>query len=89
MIQMDMSPLFTINKSAPLEVYYGLGARFIKINNGEHNGNLALGPRAPLGINYSFLSPKIDVFGELALAFDILPATNLDLEAGIGARYRF
>ena len=45
--------------------------------------------QAPLGLSYKISNPNLEFFGELALAFDIAPETNLDLEGGLGIRYRF
>lgn len=80
---------FSINAESPLELYYGIGARFALITKGRHDDDIAIGPRAPIGLTYQINNPRIEFFGELALAFDIIPATNLDLEGGIGLRYRF
>ena len=37
---------FNINAAAPLEMYYGIGARVIGIKHGRHDGDLAIGPSA-------------------------------------------
>ncbi|HEX7673778.1 MAG TPA: hypothetical protein VF412_06390 [Bdellovibrio sp.] len=73
----------------PINMYYGLGARMIFINHGDHDGDIALGARAPLGVLYNFNNPNIEVFAELALALDIVPSTDVDLDIGIGLRVRF
>jgi hypothetical protein len=80
---------FATNSGSPLDVYYGIGGRVVSIKKGKHEDDIAFGPRAPLGLTYQISDPNIEFFGELALAFDIIPATNLDLEGGIGLRYRF
>ncbi|MDO9182659.1 MAG: hypothetical protein Q7U04_09635 [Bacteriovorax sp.] len=80
---------FTTNSASPIELYYGIGARFVSITSGNHDNDVAIGPRVPVGVTYQINNPKVEFFGELALAFDIIPATNLDLEGGIGVRYRF
>ncbi|MDG0817335.1 hypothetical protein [Bdellovibrio svalbardensis] len=76
-------------KEGPIEMYYGLGARVIFINSGKHDGEVAVGPRAPLGVLYNFHNPNIEVFGEIAATLDIVPATDVDLDLGIGFRVRF
>lgn len=73
----------------PLYMYYGIGARLISINHGDHDGDLAVAPRAPLGILYNFNNPNIEIFGELSLAIDLTPSTDVDIDAGIGVRIRF
>jgi hypothetical protein len=80
---------FSVKGGGPLELYYGIGVRLVSIRRGNHDGDTAFGPRAPLGLIYQISNPKLELFGELALAFDISPSTNLDLEGGIGLRYRF
>ncbi len=80
---------FVTKKGKPLDLYYGIGARLVSLQSGKHDGEIALGPRAPIGLNYFLVDPKLDIFGELALAFDVFPDTNLDLEGGLGIRYRF
>lgn len=73
----------------PLFMYYGLGARFIAISDGKYRDDIAIGPRAPLGLIYYFENPDLEVFGELSLALDVAPRTDVDLDAGIGVRVRF
>lgn len=80
---------FPTNLGAPFELYYGIGARVVSITRGRHEDDIAIGPRTPIGVSYRLAEPRIEFFGELALAFDIIPATNLDLEGGVGLRYRF
>lgn len=80
---------FSIQEGNLLNLYYGIGARIVSITKGSHDGDTALGPRAPIGLTYQINNPRVEFFGELALAFDIIPSTNLDLEGGIGLRYRF
>ncbi len=76
-------------RSGPINLYYGLGARLIRIDGGDNKGDISIGPRAPLGLLYKFKNPSIEIFGELSLALDILPSTDVDLDACIGARIRF
>ncbi|MDD4974670.1 MAG: hypothetical protein PHY93_09995 [Bacteriovorax sp.] len=80
---------FATNAGAPFELYYGVGARVVSITKGHHEDDIAIGPRVPIGLTYQLGEPRIEFFGELALAFDIIPATNLDLEGGVGLRFRF
>ncbi len=80
---------FLINAPEPLELYFGIGARFATISKGKHENDLALGPRVPVGVTYTINNPNLVFFGELALILNIVPETNVDLDAGIGARFRF
>ena len=80
---------FATNTGSPFELYYGIGVRVVSIKKGRHEDDTAFGPRAPIGLTYQLQKPRVEFFGELALAFDLSPATNLDLEGGVGVRYRF
>ncbi len=86
----DAARLFPVaNNNAPLEMYYGLGLRVISINKGKYDGDLAVGPRAPVGLLYNIDNPNLELFGEISLALDVLPRTEVDLDVGIGVRFRF
>jgi hypothetical protein len=80
---------FDIDAPSPLDMYFGIGARIGIIDNGAHDGDLSFGPRAPIGVTYNFMNPNIQFFTELALILNVVPHTEVDLEAAIGARYRF
>ena len=80
---------FSTNTGIPFDVFYGIGGRIASIRKGKHVNDLAIGPRAPIGLAYKMNDPRIEFFGELALVLDVIPETNLDLEGGIGLRYRF
>lgn len=80
---------FSINAPQPLELYFGIGARFAVIDEGKHKDDLAIGPRAPIGISYTISNPNLQFFGELALILNLVPDTDADLDGGIGVRYRF
>lgn len=80
---------FSINAPQPLELYFGIGARIAIVEQGKHEDDLAIGPRAPVGISYTINNPNLMFFGELALILNLVPDTDVDLDAGIGVRYRF
>lgn len=80
---------FHINAASPVMLYFGIGGRVAVIDKGRHDGDLAFGPRAPIGLNYKMVNPNLEFFGELALCMDLVPDTNTDLEGGLGVRYRF
>ena len=85
----DRARVFSVERSGPIEMYYGLGLRLISINSGKHDGDIAIGPRAPLGVVYKINNPNLEFFGELSLALDVAPDTDVDLDAGVGIRIRF
>lgn len=78
-----------------LDVFYGVGGRLVSWSNRYrsrfHDNYHAfdLGIRAPVGLNYNFKNPDVEVFGELAVVLDLLPATDAELDVGIGARFYF
>ncbi|HLF34405.1 MAG TPA: hypothetical protein VI583_09215, partial [Cyclobacteriaceae bacterium] len=45
------------------------------------------GVRIPFGINYIFGDVPLDIFAEIAPGMQLIPATDLLLEGGIGIRY--
>jgi hypothetical protein len=67
-----------------LPVYYGLGGRIVLGEDDEW-----VGIRFPLGVSYLFAKAPFDVFFELVPILDLLPKTDLDLDAAIGARFYF
>ncbi|AHI05729.1 hypothetical protein BDW_06115 [Bdellovibrio bacteriovorus W] len=85
----DKARTFVVEHSNIVELYYGLGFRLINIDGGRYNGDVALGPRAPLGLLYKIDNPNLEFFAELSLALDIVPSIDVDLDAGIGVRIRF
>ncbi|WII71810.1 hypothetical protein QJS83_15200 [Bdellovibrio sp. 22V] len=85
----DRARSFNVEGGGPLEMYYGLGVRLITFDGGKHDGEVAIGPRAPLGLLYNFNNPDIELFGEISVALDLTPETDVDLDLGIGVRVRF
>lgn len=70
--------------SAEFLLHYGVGAAI-----GFASGGTGVAVRAPVGLSYQFKQAPIDLFVELAPFFLITPDTELDIQAGIGARYYF
>lgn len=66
-----------------LPVYFGLGAKLVFASE------LELGIRFPLGIAYQFDSYPFEAFLEVVPVFNLIPKTQLDMDAGIGFRYYF
>lgn len=80
---------FNLGEFGPLDLYYGIGGRIINIKHGKHKDELAIGPRAPIGLSYDLNNPNLQFFGELAIAFDLIPRTEVDLQGGLGVRIKF
>lgn len=66
-----------------LPLYFGVGAKLVLASN------LGLGVRVPLGIAYLFADAPVDIFLELVPVLDLIPATGISFEGGIGVRYFF
>jgi hypothetical protein len=75
-----------------LPLYYGLGGR-IKLED-DDNGrgddeDTLVGLRLPVGIAYLFAEAPFDLFAEIVPVLDLVPDTDLDLNAAVGVRYYF
>jgi hypothetical protein len=72
-----------------LPLYAGIGGR-IKFDGHDHNDHSTLlGVRIPLGIAYMFAKDPIDIFAEIVPILDVVPSTEFDINAAIGARFYF
>jgi hypothetical protein len=74
--------LITI-QDGKLPFYYGIGARLKTAND------IKLGVRVPLGLAYLFQNVPIDIFVEVVPILDIIPKTDFQINAALGARYFF
>ncbi|WFB35553.1 DUF3996 domain-containing protein [Kiritimatiellota bacterium B12222] len=74
-------------------LYFGIGARvkFENINdgNGSYDEDVWVGVRVPLGISILFSETPVELFAEIVPVLDLVPDTNFDLNAAVGARYYF
>lgn len=64
-----------------LTFYYGIGARAILADDAR------FGARIPIGLQYIIPDKPISMFVEVAPVFDLVPATDFDVNGGIGVRY--
>jgi hypothetical protein len=72
-----------------LPFYYGIGAR-VKVYDGDHDDDVLVGLRIPLGLDYLFGGgTPLDVFVEVVPILDLAPDTDVSLNASIGIRYWF
>ncbi|MFA6472384.1 MAG: hypothetical protein WCU00_10125 [Candidatus Latescibacterota bacterium] len=69
--------------SGRLPVYFGLGVR-VKLDT-----DALVGIRIPFGITYLFADSPIDLFFEVVPVLDVLPDTEIDLNAAVGVRLYF
>jgi len=85
--------------SGKLPLYYGPGLRMRAWGRGgywdrgryyDHDGtHVTLGIRFPVGLAYLFDGAPVDVFMEVAPTLDVVPATYVNFDAGLGVRYYF
>jgi hypothetical protein len=66
-----------------LPFYYGIGGRV------KFADDTKVGIRIPVGMNYIFAGAPFDIFLELVPLLDLMPDTEFDIKAGLGARYFF
>ena len=66
-----------------LPVHFGIGGR-VKFEDDSR-----FGIRIPVGLTYIFDGAPIDIFFEVVPILDLVPDTDFDLNAAIGARFFF
>lgn len=78
-------------KKGQLPIYYGIGGRLVFADDYPDPGenNVVLGARVPVGINYLFEDSPLGLFLEVAPIVNIVPETDLDIDAALGIRYYF
>ncbi len=75
--------VFKSEEKIPL--YFGVGGR-IKTSK---SSDARIGIRGVIGVGYFFKDAPVDLFLEVAPVIDLAPATELQINAGFGARYFF
>lgn len=74
-----------IKSNYKIPIYYGFGVRMRFIENEDNS----LGARGVIGAVWLSDNLPIDVFIEFVPVFNLFPATELNLDLAIGARYYF
>jgi hypothetical protein len=74
--------------------HYGFGGRLISAEERDSNNRRVadrtyFGPRIPIGISTDFNKSTFELFSELALVMNLVPATNFDFDFGVGVRVYF
>ncbi len=67
----------------PLDLYFGLGGRM------KFADEIHLGVRAPVGLAHYSKEEQVELFGEVAPVFDLLPDTDWELQLAFGVRIYF
>lgn len=80
-------------KAGKLPLYFGVGGRLkLEEDNGgkgDNDHDDLLGVRIPVGVAFLFADAPVDIFAEIVPVLDLIPDTDLDLNAAIGARFYF
>jgi hypothetical protein len=66
-----------------IPIYFGIGGR------AKFEKKSKVGVRIPLGIDFILSEAPLDIFFELVPLLDLVPATDFDVNGGIGVRYFF
>lgn len=77
------------NVPGQLPVYVGVGGRLRSIDKPQYSQKVDFGVRLPVGIEFSPNKLPLDFFAELAPVIVFTPEGRLDLDGGVGVRYRF
>lgn len=73
----------SIENNPDLYLYYGLGGRLLMKSEPK------VGVRIPLGLQYMIPDSRLSLFFELAPMLNLIPATDFDVNGGLGLRYFF
>ena len=71
---------------AQMDWYFGVGPKLAAFLDG---GDIWLGARAPLGLDFLFTNVPLDLFVEIAAGLWIIQDVDFDLDAAVGLRYWF
>jgi hypothetical protein len=66
--------------------HVGIGA-FVATDQSNNDGGEAFGVRVPIGLDADLEKIPLQFFGDIALHVTVLPATDVDFDIGLGARF--
>jgi hypothetical protein len=69
-----------------LSWYFGLGAEINLYTGDNKSDDFGLGARIPIGLQF-MATKNIEIFGEVAPTFYLVPGTDFDWHFGIGGRF--
>ena len=69
--------------------HVGVGGYVMSDEFQSSNDRDALGVRVPIGLDFNLDAIPLQFFGDIALRVNLLPATGIDFDLGIGARFYF
>ncbi len=77
------------NLPGDLPFYTGFGARLRSINKPKESTKIDFGPRLPIGIAFLPTHVPLEFFAEIGLVVVFIPKGELNIDGGVGLRYRF
>lgn len=78
------------NINGRLPVYIGAGGRILLNDDSHgHHNDTVVGVRIPFGVSYLMAKTPVEIFLEIVPILDVVPSTELELNAAIGARFYF
>jgi len=87
--------IYNATLAQPVNWFIGAGLKLrimdehSRDDNNHHDDTTAgFGIRIPVGLQF-FVIPRVELFAELAPGISLYPATEFDIDGGIGARYYF
>lgn len=83
----DFNMIRAEDLAGTVALYYGYGG-MIKLNEGKKKDTV-LGIRIPIGVSLVLQEQPIEVFVEVAPTLEVVPDTELKVNAAVGARYYF
>ena len=79
--------------AAEMPLYVGIGGKVAVFGEGERkhheHEDVGVGIRIPIGLTFLFNRVPIEVFLEIAPGIRVFPATDADVDGGVGARFYF
>jgi hypothetical protein len=72
-----------------LPLYFGIGGRLRFLEDSRGDDDVNLGLRIPVGLDYLFEGAPLDAFVEIVPILDLVPDSDVSLNASIGIRYWF
>jgi hypothetical protein len=69
--------------------HVGVGGYVISDQFRDNQDRDVLGVRVPIGVDVNLTEFPLQFFGDISLDVDLIPATDIGLGLGIGARYYF
>ncbi|MEA3505990.1 MAG: hypothetical protein U9R36_00615 [Elusimicrobiota bacterium] len=76
-------------ESGKLPYYTGIGTRFLVRDPDNASQETRIGLRLIGGLDYIFEKTPTELFFEIGPVLELVPDTELDITAGLGARYYF